>query len=246
MRVAILSDVHANLEALIATRAAIAEEDVERIYCLGDIVGYGGWPNECCRIVRRMVLATVLGNHDAAVAKRMNYDYYYDSARNVLDYHARILHQDNLDWLKSLPYTLRLPELETLLTHGSPLHPESFDYIFEIDHVERLMTMLDRLPLVTFLGHSHLCKVYLIEDYEVQEIPEREFRLSRQGGKYVVSVGSVGQPRDLNNQACHVILDTQDWRVTFRRVDYDIEGAGEKIRTEQGDPNFAQRLILGW
>lgn len=246
MRVAIFSDVHANLEALLATRALISEEDVERIYCLGDTVGYGGWPNECCNIVRRMVEVTVLGNHDAAVARRMNYDYYYDSARNTLDHHARVLDPPNLDWLRTIPYTHRVPEIETLLTHGSPLHPENFDYIFEIDHVQRLFTMLDRLPLLTFLGHSHLCKVYLIEDYDVHEIPERDFKLSRDGPKYIVSVGSVGQPRDLNNQACHVVLDTDDWRVTFMRVDYDIEAAGEKIFEQQGDPNFAQRLILGW
>jgi diadenosine tetraphosphatase ApaH/serine/threonine PP2A family protein phosphatase len=246
MRVAIFSDVHANLEALLATRAAIGEQSVDRIYCLGDTVGYGGWPNACSRIVRRLVDATVLGNHDAAVAGRMNYDYYYDSARSVLDQHARLLAPDNLEWLKTIPYTLRVPELETLLTHGSPLHPENFDYIFEIDHVQRLFTMMDRLPMLTFLGHSHLCKVYLIEDYEVHEIPERDFRVSRDGPKYIVSVGSVGQPRDLNNQACHVILDTDSWRITFRRTDYDIEAAGEKILSERGDPNFAQRLILGW
>jgi len=246
MRCAIFSDVHANLDALLAARASIARDEVDRIYCLGDTVGYGGWPNQCCNIVRRMAQMTVLGNHDAAVAGRMNYDYYYDSARNVLDLHSRMLTPDNLKWLRRIPYTKRIPDIDALLTHGSPLHPEKFDYIFEMDHVQRLFTMIDRLPLVTFLGHSHLCKVYIIEDYDVHEVPDRDFRLSTDGVRYIVSVGSVGQPRDLDNRACYVLWDTDDMRLTFRRQPYDIEAAGDKIREADVDPNFAQRLILGW
>lgn len=246
MRVALISDVHANLDALLAVRACIQEHEVDRVYCLGDTVGYGGWPNECCQVVRRMAMATVLGNHDAAVSGRMNYDYYYDSARNVLDHHSRILDPSNIAWLRDIPYTRRVPELDLLLTHGSPLHPENFDYIFEMDHVQKLFSIIDRLPLLTFLGHSHLCKVYIVEDYDVHEVIERDFVYEPSGPHYIISVGSVGQPRDLDNRASWVLLDTDEHRVTFKRVEYDIEAAGERIGEGQGDSNFALRLILGW
>lgn len=246
MRVAIISDVHANLEALLAVRADIAQKDVDEIYCLGDTVGYGGWPNECCRVVRRMAGVTVLGNHDAAVAGRMQYDYYYDSARSVLDRHRRLLQPDNLGWLRDIPYTRRLPQIDALLTHGSPLHPENFDYIFEIDHVQKLFSIIDKLPTLTFLGHSHLCKVYVVQDYDVHEVAERDFEYEPDGRHYIVSVGSVGQPRDLDNRASWVLLDSARRRVTFQRVEYDIEAAGERIEDNGGDPNFALRLILGW
>jgi diadenosine tetraphosphatase ApaH/serine/threonine PP2A family protein phosphatase len=246
MRVGLISDTHANLDALLAVRASLEEHEVDRVYCLGDTVGYGGFPNECCQIVRSLTTATVLGNHDAAVSGRMNYDYYYDSARNVLDHHSRILTPDNMAWLRDIPYTRRIPELDILLTHGSPLHPENFDYIFEMDHVQKLFSIIDRLPMVTFLGHSHLCKVYVVEDYEVHEMPERDFMYRADGSHYIVSVGSVGQPRDLDNRACWVLLDTENRRITFVRAEYDIESAGDRISESRGDPNFAMRLILGW
>ncbi len=246
MKVAIFSDVHANLEALLAVRTAIAEQGADRIFCLGDTVGYGGWPNECTRIVRRMAEVTVLGNHDAAVAGRMNYDYYYDSARHVLDSHSRALSPLNMNWLRGLPYTRRIPELEALLTHGSPLHPEHFDYIFEVEHVQKLFTMIDKLPRLTFLGHSHLTKVFVVEDFDVHEILERDFTLPADGQRCIVSVGSVGQPRDLDNRASFVTYDGETSRITFRRVEYDIEAASRRILDKAGDPNFAHRLFLGW
>ncbi len=246
MRVALISDVHANLDALLSVKASIEERRVDKVFCLGDTVGYGGWPNECCRVVRRMVDATVLGNHDAAVSGRMNYDYYYDSARNVLDQHSRILAPDSMAWLRDIPYTRRVPELDVLLTHGSPLHPENFDYIFELDHVQKLFSIIDRLPRLTFLGHSHLCKVYMVRDYDVHEMSERDFVYSLDGPRYIISVGSVGQPRDLDNRSSWVLLDSDERRITFIRVEYDIESASDRINEARGDANFALRLILGW
>ena len=112
MRIGILSDIHANYEALSAVVEAFKSEEVDRYYCLGDTVGYGGFSNECADVVRGMVEATILGNHDAAVAGRMDYSYYYEAARHALDLHAQLLSAENMAWLKDLPYQIKLPEQE--------------------------------------------------------------------------------------------------------------------------------------
>src|ERR1041385_6613039 len=107
MRIGIFSDVHANLEALTAIVHALEKERVDRFICLGDTVGYGASPNETCDLVRKIAAFTILGNHDAAVAGRMDYSYYYDAARQALDLHAAILSPENMSWLRSLPYEVR-------------------------------------------------------------------------------------------------------------------------------------------
>src|SRR5258708_10269802 len=107
MRIGIFSDTHANIEALTSVLGALKAEEVDKLVCLGDTVGYGANPNECCDLVREHAAFTILGNHDAAVAGRMDYSYYYDAARQALDLHASLLSLDNLKWLKSLPYAVR-------------------------------------------------------------------------------------------------------------------------------------------
>ena len=118
MRTAILTDIHANLEALTACIAAAEKEGVDRFVCLGDTVGYGADPNAACDIVRTKCEFAVLGNHDAAVAGRMDYSYYYAAAREVLDWTKSTLRPENLAWLQSLPYSV--PEGDVVYGHGSP------------------------------------------------------------------------------------------------------------------------------
>jgi predicted phosphodiesterase len=127
MRLGIFSDVHANLEALYAVIEAYKSERIDRYYCLGDVVGYGANPNECTNIVREVAELTILGNHDAAVAGRMDYSYYYEAARHALDAHAQSLTPDNMAWLRGLPYKHRVPDANVLLCHGSPVRIEEFE-----------------------------------------------------------------------------------------------------------------------
>src|SRR3954468_23494464 len=105
MRIAIISDIHSNIEALTEVLRMADAQKVDRIISLGDVVGYGASANECCEIVRSVTEVTLLGNHDAAVAGRMDYSFYYDAARHALDWTASIINDDNLAWLRSLPYT---------------------------------------------------------------------------------------------------------------------------------------------
>lgn len=244
MRLGIFSDVHGNYEALTAVLERYAGASIDGYYCLGDTVGYGGSPDECCDLVRGAASGTVLGNHDAAVAGRMDYDYYYEAARQALDAHANSLSRENLEWLRSLPYSLEVPDADLGLCHGTPVRAEAFDYIFAPEQAQECLGMYDKLKSLTVIGHSHLCKVFRLGRDHVEELPPIDFVLEP-GYKYIVSDGSVGQPRDYDNRASYTIYDSEARLFEFHRVAYDIELAAQKILRLGLDRNFAHRLFVG-
>lgn len=244
MRLGILSDVHANYEALSAVVEALRREGVDDCYCLGDTVGYGGAPNECAELVQATVKATILGNHDAAVAGLMDYSYYYEAARQALDTHASLLTKKNHEWLRGLPYTIKLDALGVDLCHGSPVRLEDFEYIFAPEQARECLPIFDDLNDLVLIGHSHLCKVFALTRDSVEELPAQTFDLEP-GYKYIVSVGSVGQPRDCDNRASYVIYDTDRRHFEFKRVEYDVEAAAARIHKVNLERNFANRLFLG-
>jgi diadenosine tetraphosphatase ApaH/serine/threonine PP2A family protein phosphatase len=193
MRIGIFSDVHANIEAMSAVVEAFKNERIDKYVCIGDTVGYGASPNECCDIIRKLAAYTILGNHDAAVAGRMDYSYYYDAARQALDYHAGILSSDNMEWLKGLPYEVR--DEEVTFCHGSPINLEEFEYIFSTEQAARCLEIWDDLNVVTFIGHSHLCKSCALSRDDGVEVGAQKFAL-RPDHRYNISGGAGGQPRD--------------------------------------------------
>ena len=244
MRLGILSDIHANYEALSAVIEAFKSESIDAYYCLGDTVGYGGSPNECTDLVRGLVKSTILGNHDAAVAGRMDYSYYYEAARHALDQHANMLSKENMDWLRGLPYQIRLSDEDALLCHGSPVRLEEFEYIFAPEQARECLPIYDELGHITLIGHSHLCKVFALTPDSVEELPPIDFDLAPDK-KYIVSVGSVGQPRDYDNRASFTVFDSTEKRFEFKRAEYDIETAADKVLRAKLERNFAHRLFIG-
>ncbi|MCU0682264.1 MAG: metallophosphatase family protein [Polyangiaceae bacterium] len=244
MRLGIFSDIHANYEALSAVMEAYKAEQVDTFYCLGDTVGYGGSPNECADVVRAVARATILGNHDAAVAGRMDYSYYYEAARHALDTHASVLTPENMRWLRGLPYMEKLSDIGVHLCHGSPVRLEEFEYIFAPEQARECLSVWEELGNLTLIGHSHLCKIFALAPDDVEELPEEDFTLEPDR-KYIVSVGSVGQPRDYDNRASYTLYDTDTKRFEFRRIEYDIETAAEKVLRMKLERNFAHRLYIG-
>ena len=246
MRIAIFSDVHANVHALQSVLAHIEHQNVDVMACLGDVVGYGSTPQATCTLVRQSARWTVLGNHDAAVAERMNYDYYYSSARNALDLHRSQLDDANLQWLKDLPWQHREPGL--LLTHGRPDAPEAFEYMFNTNHALALLAVYDKLEKGNFIGHSHLTHAYRLKpgaDEETKDVSGRLIHIE-DDAKYVITVGSVGQPRDNDPRSCYVIYDRDAKTVEYFRVPYDVRSAATSIWSEERlSPEFAKRLYLG-
>jgi len=243
MRIGIISDIHSNLEALTRSLAALERHHPDRVICLGDVVGYGASVNECCELVRRVSEVTLLGNHDAAVSGRMDYSFYYDAARHALDWTASRIDADHLEWLRSLPYAHRIEGVQ--FSHGNPVQPDAYEYVFAIEQARELLPHLDALADVNFIGHSHLCKAFALNAAgDVTEVVATRFGL-RRGYKYVVSVGSVGQPRDCDNRACFVVYDSDARVVEYHRVPYDIETSAQKIFDADLALNFGKRLFLG-
>ena len=244
MRFAVISDIHSNIEALSEVLRVAESHKVDRIVSLGDVVGYGASPNPCCDLVRSAAEVTLLGNHDAAVAGRMDYSFYYEAARRALDWSTEVLTEENLGWLRSLPYTYRIGSVG--FCHGSPVEPRSYEYIFALEQARELAEFAADLPEVTFIGHSHLCKAFAIGSSEVNDVVAQKFGI-RHGYKYIISVGSVGQPRDYDNRACFVICDTTARTVEYLRVEYDIAASAQKIFDISAAlaPNFGKRLFLG-
>ncbi len=243
MRIGVLSDIHANLEALVEVEAALGRLRVDRVVCLGDVVGYGASPNACCERVRSLASITLLGNHDAAVSGRMDYAYYYDAARQALDWTMQQLDPDHLVWLRSLPYTHRADDVT--FSHGSPILPGDFDYIFAVEQARELAPHFARLSPVTFIGHSHLCKAFALDAQgEVEDLAATRVRLDGTR-KYILSVGSVGQPRDYDSRASFVVYDSDACVADYHRVAYDIEAAAQKIFDADLALNFGKRLFLG-
>jgi len=242
LRIGIFSDVHSNLEALTAVRAALDELRCDTLVCLGDVVGYGASANECCELVREMAAVTLLGNHDAAVAGRMDYSYYYEAARLALDWTRDRLTEENRAWLQGLPYVHRIGDVG--FSHGSPLEPEAYEYIFAEHQAAELFPVLEELAHITFIGHSHLCRAFALGDGEVHDVVAQRF-VVRPGYRYVCSVGSVGQPRDHDNRACFVTYDSERRQVQYHRVEYDIEASAKKIFDANLSPSFGRRLFRG-
>src|SRR5271155_948449 len=232
MRLGIFSDIHANYEALSAVMEAYRDEKIDVFYCLGDTVGYGGSPNEGADLVREVAKTTILGNHDAAVSGRMDYSYYNGAPRHAPHAHAAILSETNMAWLKALPYQEMLEEVNVLLCHGSPVRLEEFEYIFAPEQARECLAILDRIGHLTLIGHSHLCKVFALTRTTVEELPSVDFELEPDK-KYIVSVGSVGQPRELHDlRHGQEALRVQAHRVRHRACGRQsaARAAGAKLR----------------
>jgi len=188
-----------------------------------------------------MVEFSILGNHDAAVTKKMDYSCYSRETRQVLDWTAQSLDTENMQWLSSLKYQNNREEI--LFSHGAPLAPKQFEYVYTPLHVNLLQQQFDQLPKIIFVGHSHLCKAFAYDPIRVTEIFQPEFQLK--DSKYIISVGSVGQPRDYDNRASYTILDTSDNSFYFKRIQYPIEVSAQKIKDAGIANEFAQRLFMG-
>lgn len=242
MRYGIFTDVHGNMEALTVVLEHLKGLDIDRYAFLGDAVGYGANPNEVCDIIRDVADVSIVGNHDAAVSGRMDYEEYYDAARHALNWCAEQLSQENMTWLKNLPYKQREGDIE--FCHGAPLAPEMFDYLFSADQVVDIVEADQNLAPVTFIGHSHLTISFEIQGQEVTPMVAPEIALQKDA-KYIITAGSVGQPRDRDPRTCCGVYDTDAQTFTFFRLDYDIMTTRQKIIDAGLAPVFGERLLVG-
>ena len=242
MRYGIVTDVHGNLEALQACLTHLEQQNIDAWVFLGDAVGYGANPDEVCTLLRERCSISIVGNHDAAVAERMNFDAYYEAAKEAIVWCRGQLSEANRAWLGELPYKAEAQDV--VFCHGAPVTPEAFDYVFGVEDVNLLISEADALASVSFIGHSHLAIAFEIEGEQVASIVESEF-VCDPARRYIITVGSVGQPRDRDPRACCGVYDSETRRFAYHRVPYDIETARQKILDAGLSPIFADRLLLG-
>jgi diadenosine tetraphosphatase ApaH/serine/threonine PP2A family protein phosphatase len=241
MSIVILSDIHSNLESFEAVLKDSAHELVDQVLFLGDIVGYGADPDRCIEILRGLTTTTVAGNHDWAAVGLTDTGYFNPVARAAVEWTADVITSDHAFFLRALPLRMSLPGM--LLVHATPHQPEVWDYIFSVDDASTCFKHFDQQ--LCFTGHSHT-PVTFMQDSEgnISVVADSTFTL-RESYRYLVNVGSVGQPRDGDPRAAYGIYKPEEASFTLRRVPYDIRRAQEKIRAAGLPPFLAARLAEG-
>ncbi len=232
MRLAIISDIHGNLEALTSVLDDIRTREADRIICLGDVVGYGADPVACLRLVREHCNACVLGNHDAGAIAPAKRAFFNPAALEALVWTTRLLDEAEKSWIASLPY--RLSKDDMLFVHAAPRVPEQWEYVFggmEARRYERYFH--ERL---CFMGHSHVPAVFPVDP---------AVAVYNSTDRFIINVGSVGQPRDGDWRACYGFLDTVTGTFEHRRLEYDVATAMGKILKAGLPRKLADRLRLG-
>jgi predicted phosphodiesterase len=232
MQIAVISDIHSNLEALTKALEIIDQRSIENIVCAGDIVGYGANPNECIEIVRKRCSAVIKGNHDEAVLNNGIADDFTADARSAILWTCNQLRQENIGYLRTLPLSYSGPDI--FLVHSSPCNPSAWRYIFdEYSAAEAFRCFSEP---ICFIGHTHYPAIFS---------SGRQKKGINRGERYLINCGSIGQPRDRNPHLSFGIFDTDKWSYENIRSAYDVETAAQKILKTGLPPMLGHRLLMG-
>ncbi len=239
MKYAIISDIHSNLEALRRVLEEIDKLGVDRIICLGDIVGYGANPNECVEIIRERKIESIMGNHDiVACGGKEPFDF-NPVARDAVLWTRAALTAENRKFLHNLPEAREMDGF--LIVHGAI--SDSDLYVFsEYDAFSEFKLM--KKWNICFFGHTHVRAYYIFLGDDVCCLSDYEFKIEPEA-KYLINPGSVGQPRDRDPRSSFLVYDSEEAIVSFIRQEYDIELAKKKIIKSGLDRRLADRLYLG-
>jgi len=247
VRYAVLSDVHGNLEALSAVLADAASEGALGVLCLGDAVGYGADPVACVELLGERSTGMVAGNHEYGALGLLDLRWFNPAARAAALWTREQLGADHQGYLSGLPLSSALGEATCV--HASPRRPEEWDYLLSAE--DGFEAFADFATRLCFVGHSHRPGVWSLgssgpahEDlggpaWHDHRIPFHD------GRRYIVNVGSVGQPRDRDPRAAYVVWDEDERSITLRRVMYDHKAAAAKILRAGLPRALADRLAHG-
>lgn len=236
MRIALFSDIHANLPAFQAFLEDVDSKNPDAIYCLGDLVGYNVWPNEIIAEIRRRGIATIAGNHDWNVKTLTS-----DSSGKNYAYH--LIAEEARCYLKTLPARIRLEykinnePLNILLVHGSPRSVDEY-MLEDLDQNYALELLKESKSDIIFCAHSHLPyhRILRTEEGEKSSI------------KHIINTGSAGKPKDGDPRGCYVLLtldanhEDENIKVEFIRFEYDVEKAAKAVEDSPLPDEFAERL----
>ena len=265
MKYAILSDIHANLEALTVVLDKCKEEGVEKYICLGDLVGYNADPSECLEIIRALdLVACVKGNHDEyASSEDEEMVGFNPHAREAVLWTKAHLSEEQQEWLSKLPMKQTIRGSNITIVHATLDSPDAWGYIFDVHHATDNFSY--QFTQLCFCGHSHVPIAFSkkpltmggenpiqeIEEWRTpknipfEEIPEEMEIVMENGWKYLINVGSVGQARNRDPVASFAIYDADEGVVTRHRLVYDIAASQAKIRAAGLPERLALRLERG-
>ena len=239
MRLAILSDIHGNYDALRAVLSMLDGQLIDTYACLGDIVGYGPQPSECIREIQKYDCIVVAGNHDYAVTESICMDNFNNLAKEAILWTRGKLTEEEIGFLSRLP--LVESAYGSQLVHGTLYAPELFDYVKT--SYDAYLSMQKMEESLCFVGHSHV-PVAFIEQDVISYCLEQTIPV-KSGTKVLVNVGSVGQPRDKDPRACCAIYDSAEQTVRLLRVRYNVDSVVAKIREAGLPAPLGERLRVG-
>jgi diadenosine tetraphosphatase ApaH/serine/threonine PP2A family protein phosphatase len=241
MKAAVISDIHSNLEALQAVLKDIKKRRIKKIFCLGDLVGYGANPNECVDLCLKESDAIVAGNHDWALVGKTDINRFNPVAAQAIRWTKKHITEANFDKLKDLPLTQTTSGI--MLVHAAPRSPEEWAYLTAFSDFQEAFNSFSE-PLC-FIGHTHIpCAAFQDANSYMDVIRENPFPLIPKR-RFIINVGSVGQPRDYDPRACYGIYDGNNATMEIIRIEYNIPLTEQKIMDAGLPEILAQRLSVG-
>jgi predicted phosphodiesterase len=241
MRVAVLSDIHSNLHALEAVLADVDRQNVDRLWCLGDVVGYGPRPNECVALVRERADLSLCGNHDLAAVGSLDTAEFSGDAGAAVRWTQVVLGAEEAAWLRGLAPQAEQPGVE--LFHGGP-HDPVWEYV--LTEQVALISILETTAPLVLVGHSHIPMALGWDgDALTGGLAPEGTDVKLGVNRWLVNPGSVGQPRDGDPRAAWALIDLEGGRAAFRRVAYPIERTQAEIRERELPETLALRLAHG-
>jgi predicted phosphodiesterase len=243
MRIAIISDIHANFEALEAVFTDIDTQNIDEVICLGDVVGYGANPNECLALVNKRCPTILLGNHDAAAVGMLSAQYFNIHAKIAIEWTSEHLDEGARQSIEKLPLTKTTDDLT--FVHATPYEPKMWYYLTSLEEAAFNFQFFG--TTLCFVGHTHIPMIIVLNDKKEVYVHQGDrIDYGVMGNtRFLVNVGSVGQPRDRNPKSCYGIVDTDTKEFWYQRIDYDIEKAQAKMKKIKMPEFLITRLVEG-
>ena len=241
MRLAILSAVHANLEALKAVISDIEQQNVEKAVFLGDVVGYGVNPDKCIKLIDSLCEIKLLGNHDYVAMGLESASGFNVMAQQSIVWTQKQMKSKSLERLSE--FEMEASFLDYAFVHATPEAPGDWGYMLTVEEAARNFNFFSQN--YCFVGHSHLPAVFR-QDNKRKVTLEKDSQFEADGeSRYIINVGSVGQPRDGNKDACYLIAETDGNRFEYRRIPYNLEAAQKKMKKAELPEFLITRLANG-
>jgi predicted phosphodiesterase len=241
MRYGLISDIHANLEALEAVLKDIEKRSVDSIHCLGDVVGYGADPAACLKLVQQTCETKLLGNHEYAALGLQSCEQFNDAAKTSAVWTQETLEDGALAIMADFDIDRTLDDM--YLVHASPFEPDHWHYVFSAE--DAILGFKHLKKNIGFYGHSHIPMVLRERPQSIPHARAGHDFTADPEGRYLINVGSVGQPRDNDPRACYVVFESEEMDLEFYRVDYDIAAAQDKMSKASLPETLISRLAAG-